>query len=199
MLLIVGGQRRKIGKTALIETILREFPDVPWTAVKITTHHEPPPGERAWVLEEGVPSPETDTGRYLRAGASRAYLVRTAREAMAETCGGLRRGGVLEEPAIIESAAAAEHLTPAVFLFLVDADPDADSKESARRYLRRADAFVVTVSGRHASGYNVALPAGVPRFYVRPLEFRSRPLMEFVARGLGLSRFSPRPEGSPAP
>ncbi len=186
MILIVGGQHRKIGKTALIEALVRRFPSVPWTAVKITTHHGPAGSEELRVLEETLPSPETDTGRYLAAGAARAYLVQCAGGAVRDACEALRGAGILRGPVVIESGAAAEYLDPALFLFLADADPEAEAKESARRRLSRADAFVVTAPRRPGPIYRLRLPAGRPRFYVRPPEFRSRPLIEFVAARLGL-------------
>lgn len=42
MLIIIGGESRKCGKTTLVCRILRRFPDRDWLAVKTTPHaHEP--------------------------------------------------------------------------------------------------------------------------------------------------------------
>ena len=39
-LIVVGGQCRKVGKTALIVDIIQATPELRWTAVKITPHAE---------------------------------------------------------------------------------------------------------------------------------------------------------------
>lgn len=195
MILIIGGQRRKIGKTALVETILRAFPERRWTAVKITTHHDPPGrGPKVQIREEREVSPDTDTGRYLAAGAARAYLVRCAPDAVAEACGELKRLGVLEGPAVIESGAAARCVRPRTFVFLVDADPEAEAKGSFQAYSEQADAFVIVATGRPAPAYRLRLPAGRPRFFVPPGNFRSRPLLAFLRERLESAPFSQRRE-----
>jgi hypothetical protein len=62
--ILVGGETRKCGKTALVCAILRAFPGRRWLAVKVTPHRH---------SEE---NPEGgDTARYLRAGAAEARLV----------------------------------------------------------------------------------------------------------------------------
>lgn len=198
MILIVGGQHRKIGKTALIEAILSEFPELEWTAVKITTHHGRLGSEPGVSLRrESAPSPKSDTGRYLAAGAAQAWLVTASPGAVGAACEELRRAGILDGPAVIESGAAAEHFEEGVFLFVADADPDAEFKEAARRYLEWVDAFVVTAPARPAPAWPLRLPPGRPRFWARPPGFRSRPLMEFLRAKLAppVSRPPAKPSG----
>ena len=85
-IIVVGGGGRGAGKTALICGLIRALGDVPWTAVKITTHahgHAEPiyeePSHQASNREALNAWQETDTARYLASGARRALLV-TARE-----------------------------------------------------------------------------------------------------------------------
>jgi hypothetical protein len=71
-IIVVGGGWRGDGKTALICGLIRALPEIPWTAVKITSHAH---GKPTPVWEETTPGNESDTARYLAAGARRALLV----------------------------------------------------------------------------------------------------------------------------
>ena len=77
---MVGGHSSGVGKTSVIEDILstrrrRE----PWAAVKISAHRHATAATRVPLVEETMwPSPLTQSGRYLEAGARRAFLCRDA-------------------------------------------------------------------------------------------------------------------------
>lgn len=108
-IIVVGGGGRGAGKTALICGLIRAMPELPWTAVKITSHAHEIPGS---IFEEIAAGQETDTARYLSAGARRALLVK-ARE---ETFAGLLKQ-ILDECApsrhlIFESNSVLHHLRP---------------------------------------------------------------------------------------
>ena len=81
MRIIVGGETRKAGKTTVVCRLIRGFPDLTWTAVKISAHaHGLPPG--AWALvAEAESGPANDTQRYLGAGAAHALWLRGNLEA----------------------------------------------------------------------------------------------------------------------
>jgi hypothetical protein len=70
-IIVVGGSSRGAGKTALVCGLIEALPEFRWTAVKITTHEH---GPRMPIWEETHPGEETDTARYLAAGAGRAFL-----------------------------------------------------------------------------------------------------------------------------
>jgi hypothetical protein len=70
-IIVVGGSSRGAGKTALVCGLIAALPEFRWTAVKITTHEH---GSRMPIWEETNPGDETDTARYLAAGAARAFL-----------------------------------------------------------------------------------------------------------------------------
>lgn len=119
MIVVVGGQARKVGKTKAVCDIIGATKSVGWVAAKLTAHtHETPGG-----------SGTTDTDRYLVAGAREALLLPSAADLPAAT------------NLIIESNAAVEHLTPDLFVFVTD-DRSPEWKDSARRVFNRADIVV---------------------------------------------------------
>jgi hypothetical protein len=71
-IIVVGGGGPGAGKTALICGLIRALPEIGWTAVKVTSdaHNKPAP-----IWEETAAGEESDTGRYLAAGARRSFLV----------------------------------------------------------------------------------------------------------------------------
>jgi len=71
--LVVGGGGRGAGKTAVACALMAAMPELRWVAVKVSPHSH---GLQDGVWEEQDRESEKDTGRYLRAGARRAFLVR---------------------------------------------------------------------------------------------------------------------------
>lgn len=71
--LVVGGGGRGVGKTAVACALMAAMPELQWLAVKVSPHMH---GLADGVWEEEDRESEKDTGRYLRAGARRAFLVR---------------------------------------------------------------------------------------------------------------------------
>ena len=127
MRIIVGGQTRKIGKTTAVCRILQGFPDVVWTALKVSGHPHGIPA-LAWAIdEETMPGPATDTSRYLEAGAASALWFR----------GDLEAGHAAIEKAlsrsrhwIVESTRAAAWLEHDLAILIVDPSKT-EVKESA--------------------------------------------------------------------
>jgi len=152
--LVIGGHARGVGKTALVVDVIRAFPDVAWTAVKITPHgHGAWPedaataqaGSTAVLQEEEDHGGSTDSSRYLVAGAQRAFWLRVREERLAEGMALLKPVLKGAECVILESNAAVEIVQPALYLLVVDpAQPE--FKESARSVGRRADAIVTRQS-----------------------------------------------------
>lgn len=70
-IIVVGGSTKGAGKTTLVCGLIAALPEFHWTAIKITAHeHEDYPP----IWEEKLPGDDSDTARYLAAGASRAFL-----------------------------------------------------------------------------------------------------------------------------
>jgi len=151
--LVVGGHTRSIGKTALVVDLIRAFPGAEWTAVKITQyghgvcseHGEPcdcaSATHPAILDEERDRSGQTDTSRFLVAGARRSLWLRTRQGDLAEGMPLLREALAGAGNVILESNAVLGFLRPALFLVVLDPEIE-DFKESTQRYLDRADAFV---------------------------------------------------------
>jgi len=127
VLIVVGGSRRKVGKTTMVESLIRENVQAGWVAVKITSHRHAPtlPG---W----------GDTERYLAAGAREAELLQTAdlAPAMVRVRQWMARGANL----IVESTRILDHIQPDVAILVVD--PAREIKGSCRRNLSRAHVIV---------------------------------------------------------
>jgi hypothetical protein len=70
-IIVVGGSTRGAGKTSLVCGLIAALPEFRWTAVKIAAHDH---GHNTPIWEETQPGDETDTARYLAAGAARAFL-----------------------------------------------------------------------------------------------------------------------------
>jgi hypothetical protein len=86
------------------------------------------------------------------------------------------------ENVMVESNSLLELAEPDVFLMVLDF-AHADFKESSARFLGRADAIVVVDGGLEAPVWkNVArgLWEGKPRFPVKPPDYVTRPMVEFV-------------------
>jgi len=158
-LFVVGGQSRKVGKTALVVDLIRAFPKARWTAVKITPYIEagcPVMGpdcncaarahtyvirEESWRSRNSDRLNMVDTKRYLAAGAERAFWARTKEGLLEDALDPL--GAMLQgaENVIIESGAIVRFWKPDLFLMVLDSSA-ADFKPSARAALRLVDTFV---------------------------------------------------------
>jgi len=169
MLLAVGGQRRKAGKTAVVAGLISALAEARWTAVKIAGHAHGDASTRTgatevvergegYVLRRQVTPDETDTGRYLASGANRAYLLETEAGALPRAVPLLRRLLRESQYTIIESSSVVEFIDPDLFLMVADPG-SSDVKGSSRRNLERADAFVVVGSERRARDSGGMFPA----------------------------------------
>jgi len=148
-LIIVGGQAKNVGKTTLICNIISVFPDLQWTAVKVSNHHHitencevlnEGPGWR--ILQQNRGADHSDTARFLKSGATRALLVQADNHSLEEACVSLMQAIPAETAVIVESASAAEFLKHDLLLLLLDSE-QSDFKSSAAEQLDRADAFVI--------------------------------------------------------
>lgn len=159
MLLVVGGQSRKVGKTSVVAGLIRATSELCWTAVKIAGHRhfdEPSRG---------------DTARFLAAGAARALLLGPSAAGMASLL-------ALGENVICESNRVGGNVRPDCRLLVIDPSRE-EWKESARRLAASADALVVTGAGEPP-----AWLGSKPLFRVAPPEWSSAALAGFVLERL---------------
>ena len=186
MLVVVGGHSRNIGKTSVMEGLIHEIPEVRWTAVKITQHGHgicsisgtpcdcAVEYDHPYALSEETRPADSDSGRYLAAGAVRSYWLRTAVGQLQHGMPALRQILAGSQNAILESNSVLEFLQPDLYVVVVDWGVR-DWKESTRRYIERADALVVVGSGLAPQDL-----AGKSRFEVAPPDYISPQLVEFV-------------------
>jgi hypothetical protein len=185
MLVVVGGHSRNLGKTAVVAGLIRRFRECRWTAVKITQYGhgvcarngEPcgcagDPDHPVALSEEYEPS-QTDSGRYLAAGAERSFWLRTPAGELRSAAGML--GKILEQNThvIVESNSVVELVRPDLFLMLLDFTCP-DFKPSSLRLLDRADALLVIDRGINAPVWehvSSGLWEGKPSFLVKPPDY----------------------------
>jgi hypothetical protein len=199
--LVIGGHSRSVGKTSLVVDLIRAFPEAAWTAVKITqyghgvcsVHGEPcdctPRDHAAALDEERDLSGTTDTSRFLVAGAARSLWLRTPQGELAGGMPLLREALKGAENVIVESNALLQLTRPELYLVVLDACRP-DFKATARRYLDRADAFVLRSSLTQASwpGVSSGLLGSRPAF-LQPLgDPLPVDLLEFVIHRFWNSR-----------
>ncbi len=134
--IIVGGSGRNVGKTTLVCSLIAALPEYRWTAVKISAHEHGHP-EPVW--EESASGEETDTERYLAAGAQRSLLV-TALEGDFPIAQ-IRAALTQDMDVIFESNRIVDSYRPDL-CFAVLGDPLANRKPSFEAFAKRADAFV---------------------------------------------------------
>lgn len=140
-IIVVGGSQKNVGKTTLVCGLIAALDEMRWTAVKVTSDaHE----GLAPIYEEKSAGAESDTSRYLAAGAERAILLtvpgsRDLAEVLDEFWPLIGRGTNL----IFESNRAANYVSADVCL-LVQGDPrTGEAKPSFFRAAKFADALVV--------------------------------------------------------
>lgn len=140
-IIVVGGQASKVGKTAVIEQIIRMLPQLHWTAFKITPHAHGLTGSPFSIRQEHDATAATDSSRFLAAGAVRSFLVRAKDEHLEKSLPSLRNELACSTHAIIESNSIVEFLQPELFLIVLDPAIE-DFKHSACRSLGRANAVL---------------------------------------------------------
>lgn len=194
MLVVVGGHSRNIGKTSVVEGLIRKLRKHNWTAVKITqyghgvcSHHgeacgcETEPDHPFALTEEFEPS-STDSGRFLAAGAERSLWLRTPMGELSRAKRTLAKITASGGNVIMESNSVLELLEPDVFLMVLDFSCS-DFKPSSARFMDRADAFVVIDRGINAPLWE-DVARGVwddkPQFLVKPPVYVTTAVSDFV-------------------
>lgn len=197
-IVVIGGHSRNIGKTSVVEGVIRALPEMHWTAFKITqfghgmcsANAEPCDCETAEhtlaVSEEKEIASGTDTSRYLAAGAARSLWVRTRTGDLAEAMPRIRREIEKARNVVIESNSILRFLKPDVYLSVLDPLVE-DFKDSARLYLDRADAVLVPegVLGRPEwKGVSLRLLEGTPILAMQPPQYVTAEVVSFLKKQL---------------
>jgi len=196
-LIVVGGHSRSVGKTSVVAGLISALREFDWTAVKITQYGhgvcsangeacDCATGDHSWAIsEERDRSGESDTSRFLVAGAVRSLWVRTEKGRLAEAMPSLRQRLRDARNTIIESNSILKFLRPDVYLTVLD-PATADFKNSAREFLDRADAVILHGSAGDAAWQSVSLKPvqDRPIFRIAPPPYVSAEIVEFVRASL---------------
>jgi hypothetical protein len=193
-LIVIGGHSRSVGKTSVVAGLISALPEYDWTAVKITQYGhgvcsangEPcdcATADHAWAItEEKNPAGESDTSRFLLAGAHRSLWVRTEQGRLAEAMPTLRRRIETLRNVIIESNSVMKFIRPDLYLTVLDPSTE-DFKKSAQEFLDRAGAAILHDGSRiGAAWHGVSLKpvAERPVFRIMPPPYVTPEIVDFV-------------------
>jgi|SRR5438445_3862040 len=198
--IVIGGHSRNLGKTSVVAGLIATLPEYQWTAVKITQFGHgvcSVNGESCdcatdehtqAISEEKSLAGDSDTSRFLAAGAAHSLWVRTKQGWLAEAMPDVRSRLAGAKNIIIESNSVMKFLRPDLYIPVLDFNT-ADFKESAREFLDLADAVVL-----HTAKHSDAVPAwknvslkllqGKAVFPITPPDYVTPDLVKFVREHL---------------
>lgn len=190
MVVVVGGHSRNIGKTSVVCGVIRGLPEWNWTALKITQYGHgicsrdgeacdcSDPAHPIAVSQETGATPSTDSGRFLAAGAARAFWVRTPSGELNAAMPRVRRLLAESENVIIESNSILRFVQPDFCAMVLDGGV-ADFKPTSLRFLDRANVLVITGDADPAwPQVSASLLRNKPRFAAPPPRYENA---EFIA------------------
>jgi hypothetical protein len=193
---VIGGHSRSVGKTSVVAGLISALREFDWTAVKITQYGhgvcsangEPcdcATDDHSWAIsEEHDRSGESDTSRFLLAGATRALWVRTEQGRLAEAMPALRQRLEGARNVIVESNSVLKFLRPDLYLTVLD-PATVDFKNSAREFLDRAHAVILHDTGESAwQAVSLKPVADRPLFRITPPMYVTPEVTEFVRSSL---------------
>jgi hypothetical protein len=195
-IIVVGGHSRSVGKTSVVAGLIAALPEYKWTALKITQYGHGicsrsgkschcASDDHTWAIsEEQDRSGESDTSRFLVAGAHRAWWVRTEQGRLAEAMPTVRRKISESENVILESNSILQFVRPDLYLTILN-PATADFKKSAQEFLNVADAIILHESSNGESVWKgISLKPDRPTFQIQPPKYVSGEMVEFVRKRL---------------
>jgi molybdopterin-guanine dinucleotide biosynthesis protein len=193
--IVIGGHSRSVGKTSVVAELISALREYDWTAVKITQYGhgvcsangapcDCATADHTWAIsEERDRKGESDTSRFLLAGAARALWVRTEQGRLAEAMPALRKRLDQSRYVIVESNSVLKFLRPDLYLTVLD-PATADFKTSAREFLDRATAVILhhgsNPGGSGWQGVSLKSVAERPVFRITPPPYVTPEIVEFV-------------------
>jgi hypothetical protein len=195
-IVVIGGHSRSVGKTSVVAGLIAALPEFHWTALKITQFGhgicsaDGKPCDCATtddhfkaISDEKDLSGESDTSRFLVAGAARSVWVRTRQGMLGEAMPDIQRRIVGAENVIMESNSIMGYLRPDLYLTVLDAGQE-DFKVSANEFLDCADAVIFhhhqTDAAPKWKGVSIDRVAGKPSFLIQPPPYVTPEIVEFV-------------------
>jgi hypothetical protein len=199
-IVVIGGHSRSVGKTSVVAGLISALREFDWTAVKITQYGhgvcsangEPcdcVTDDHSWAIsEERDRGGQSDTSRFLVAGASRALWVRTEQGRLAEAMPALRQRLERSGHVILESNSVLKFMRPDLYLTVLDPGTE-DFKTSAREFLDRAGAVILHGSLEGPAWQSVSLKPAAERpvFRITPPPYVTPEIVDFVRNSLTLA------------
>lgn len=203
-LLVIGGHSRSVGKTSVVAGLISALPEFEWTAAKITQYGhgicsangeacDCATGDHSWAIsEERDRHGDSDTSRFLQAGAKRVFWVRTEQGRLAEAMPTFRQRIEGAKNVILESNSILKFLRPDLYLTVLDPST-ADFKTSAREFLDRADAVILheTVAANAWPSVSLKPVAHRPLFRITPPNYVTTEIANFVRAKLRAVQLNP--------
>ena len=193
-IVVIGGHSRSVGKTSVVAGLIAALPEFHWTALKITQYGHgicsasggacdcATDDHSFAVTEEHDRSGESDTSRFLAAGAAHSWWVRAEQGRLAEAMPRVRQILSGAENAILESNSILRFLKPDLYLTVL-APQTTDFKASAQTFLDRADAVVLHKTADSKPAWErVSLKpvSNRPIFSISPPPYVTVDIVEFV-------------------
>ena len=199
-LVVIGGHSRSVGKTSVVAGLIAALPEFEWTAAKITQYGhgicsangeacDCATGDHSWAItEERDRDGDSDTSRFLKAGAKQVFWVRTEQGRLAEAMPTFRQRIESAKNVILESNSILRFMRPDLYLTVLDPST-ADFKTSAREFLDRADAVILHQANSGSAWQSVSLKpvANRPVFQIAPPKYLTEEIVEFVRAQLNTS------------
>ena len=192
--IVIGGHSRSVGKTSVVAGLIAALPEYNWAAFKITQYGHGvcskdgnpchcATDDHSWAIsEERDRSGDSDSSRFLAAGAARAWWVRTEQDRLAEAMPTIRHKLQHCQNAILESNSILKFLRPDLYLTVLD-PATADFKKSAQEFLDRADAVILHESSGEVPAWretSLKPVSGCPTFRICPPRYVTSEIIEFV-------------------
>jgi hypothetical protein len=194
-ILVIGGHSRSVGKTSVVAGLIAALPGFHWTALKITQYGhgvcsangeacDCATADHSWAVSEDKDrSGDSDTSRFLVAGADHSWWVRTQQGHLAEAMPRIRTILAATQNAIIESNSILRFVKPDLYLTVLD-PRTADFKASAQTFLDRANAVLLhsVENSKNPAWERVSLKPVIDRpvFAIRPPDYVTPEIVEFV-------------------
>jgi hypothetical protein len=196
-LVVIGGHSRSVGKTSVVAGLIAALPEFNWTALKITQYghgicsangqpcHCATDDHTRAITEEQDRSGDSDTSRFLVAGAQHSIWVRTRQGMLGEALPAIERRIAGAENVIMESNSIIRFLRPDLYLTVLDT-ATADFKDSAREFLDRADGIILHRNGADPEWDSVSLKNADnrPTFLIEPPNYVTPEIVSFVREHL---------------
>jgi hypothetical protein len=197
-IVVIGGHSRSVGKTSVVAGLIAALPQYHWTALKITQFGhgicsaDGKPCDCATtddhfkaLSDERDTSGETDSSRFLVAGAERSIWVRTRQGMLGQVMPDIQRRIAGSENVIMESNSVMGFIQPDLYLTVLDAEQE-DFKVSANEFLDRADAVILhqNESAPRWNAVSLERIAGKPMFLITPPPYVTPEIIEFVRERL---------------